>query len=131
MIVVDASAVVEYLLGSPLGQDVREHIAPSSARVATPALLDIEVAQAVRGCYLGGLLEEARANKSIEHLANLNVARWPNAPLLPRVWSLRHNFTAYDAAYVALAESLDATLLTCDAALADNPAAGCNVQLVR
>ncbi len=130
MIVVDASAVVEFLLGTPAGIPVRDRIADPAAGIAVPALLDVEVAQAIRRCCLAGVIDELRATKSIEHLADLNAARWPHQPLLPRIWQLSHNFTAYDATYIALAESLGATLLTCDQALADHDGIACVVELI-
>lgn len=72
----------------------------------------------------------ARALKAMEHLAKLNVRRWPHEPLLPRIWALRHNLTAYDAAYVTLAESLAAPLLTCDRSLVGIPGITCDVELI-
>ena len=130
MIVVDASAVVEFLLGTPAGVPVRDRIADPAVGIAVPSLLDVEVAQAVRRFFLAGLISDVRATKSIEHLADLNATRWPHQPLLPRIWALRHNFTAYDAAYIALAESLGATLLTCDAALTGIANINCDVELI-
>lgn len=130
MIVVDASAVVEFLLGSSLGSAVGKRIADPAEEVAAPCLLDVEVSQAVRRCCLAGFINEGRAARSIEHLAELNAQRWPHEPLLRRIWALRHSFTAYDATYVALAESLGATLLTCDRALARADAINCDVELI-
>lgn len=130
MIIVDASAVVEFLLGSPTGDAVGKRIADPAHEVAAPCVLDVEVAQAIRRCFLAGIISEARAAKSIEHLAELNALRWPHQPLLPRIWALRHNLTAYDAAYIALAESLGATLLTCDRAMAHSDGINCDVELI-
>ncbi len=128
MIVVDASAVVEFLFATGVGAGVGERIADPAEELAAPCLLDVEVAQVVRRWSMAGIVGEARAAKAIEHLAKLNAARWPHEPLLPRIWALRHNFTAYDAAYVALAESLGATLLTCDHALARGDVINCDVE---
>jgi predicted nucleic acid-binding protein len=130
LIIIDASAVVEFLLGTPTGATVSKRIADPEEEVAAPYLLDVEVAQAIRLCFLAGLISDIRAAKSLEHLANLSASRWPHEPLLPRIWALRHNFTAYDAAYIALAESLGATLLTCDRALAGDHGINCDVELI-
>ena len=130
MIVVDASAVVEFLLGTPMGTSVGKRISDPSEEIAAPCLLDVEVSHAIRRWSLAGLINDVRAARSIEHLAALNALRWPHEPLLPRIWALRHNFTAYDAAYIALAERLGATLLTCDRALARRHGVNCKVELV-
>ena len=130
MIVVDASAIVEFLLGTPVGAVVGKRISDPGEEVAAPCLLDVEVAHAIRRCSLAGLISDVRAARSIEHLSALNALRWPHELLLPRIWALRHNFTAYDAAYFALAESLGATLLTCDRELARDQGANCEVELI-
>ncbi len=130
MIVLDASAVVEFLFATPVGAKVGARISDPAEELAAPCLLDVEVAHVVRRWSLAAVVSGARAAKSIEHLADLNALRWPHEPLLPRIWALRHNFTAYDAAYVALAESLGATLLTCDRALAEGGVANCDIELI-
>ena len=86
-----------------------------------PHLLDVEVAQVLRRYYLHRELSSRRAEQALDDLAALKLERYPHEPLLPRIWQLRENITAYDAAYVALAEALNAPLLTCDARLADAP----------
>lgn len=130
MIIVDASVVVEFLFGTPLGIAVGQRIADPSEEVASPCLLDIEVAHVVRRWSLTGAIGEERSAKAMEHLASLNTRRWPHEPLLPRIWALRHNLTAYDAAYVALAESLGGVLLTCDRSLVGVPGANCEVEVI-
>ncbi len=113
MIVLDASALLEWLLQTPAGERVRQRIAAESLHV--PHLLDLEVAQVLRRFCAAGLVSSRRAEESLEALREVPLLRHAHAPLLPRIWSLRAHLSAYDAAYVALAEALDAPLLTRDA----------------
>ncbi len=83
-----------------------------------PHLLDVEIAQAVRRFALGGEIESDIGQRALVDLADFPIRRYPHDALLPRIWSLRDNLSAYDAAYVALAEALDAPLLTFDQRLA-------------
>jgi len=130
VIVVDASALVEYLFTSERGAIIAERLADPEEVLAGPCLLDVEVAQVVRRWSLAGKIDAERALMALEDLAELNALRWPHEPLLPRIWALRHNFTAYDAAYIALAEGLGATLLTCDRSLARGGGINCDVELI-
>lgn len=130
MIVLDASAVVELLLTTSLGRRVAASIAPPEITLHTPHLLDLEVTQAVRGYVRAGTIAEARAALALEHLGQIDLERYGHELLLPRIWALRDNLTAYDAAYVALAEGLDATLLTCDRGLANAPGNQARIELV-
>ena len=114
MIVVDASATVELLLNSSAGQRVAARIAPSEVTLHAPHLLDLEVAQVLRRYVFQGVIDAARGQLALEHLALLDIDRYAHDLFLPRIWALRDNVTAYDAAYVALAEALDAPLLTTD-----------------
>jgi len=117
MIVLDASAVLELLLGAEHAAAVQQRIGAADETLHAPHLLDIEVTQVVRRyCLFEGLSAE-RGSEALQDLAALDVQRYPHEPLLERVWELRENLTAYDAAYVALAEALGAVLLTCDARL--------------
>jgi predicted nucleic acid-binding protein len=84
----------------------------------TPHLLDLEVGQVLRRLVREAAVSAQRADEAIQDLLDLRVARYPHLLLLPRIWQLRHNFSAYDAAYVVLAEELGATLITRDARLA-------------
>ncbi|MFN2387539.1 MAG: type II toxin-antitoxin system VapC family toxin [Thermoanaerobaculia bacterium] len=103
--------------GRRVPEATRRVLAPRETLHA-PHLLDLEVAQVLRR-YLGqGDLSEQRAAESLRDFLDLSVARYPHEPFLPRIWQLRANLTAYDAAYVALAEALDAPLVTRDARLA-------------
>lgn len=121
MIVLDASAVAEWLLGRPLGDLVAARIADPDETLHAPHLLTIEVAQVVRRYVAAGHLDAVRGALALEDLAALDVSLHAHEPLLPRIWQMRDNVTAYDAAYLALAEVLDATLLTLDAKLASAP----------
>lgn len=130
MIVLDASATVELLLNTAIGRKVAERIAHPELPLHAPQLLDLEVAQALRRYAAAGTLDPQRARQSLEHLGQLEITRWEHSPLLRRVWMLRHNLTAYDAAYVALAEALDAVLLTADRRLSGAPGLPASVELL-
>jgi predicted nucleic acid-binding protein len=118
VIVLDASAVVELLLQTTTGVRVGQRIASRVESLHAPHLLDIEVAQVLRRFEAGGALTPERAEQALADLLDLDVRRHAHDLLLPRVWQLRHNLTAYDAAYVALAEALDAPLVTTDGRVA-------------
>lgn len=121
MIVLDASAAVELLLGTEAGDLVSARIADPSTSLHAPHLLAVEVAQALRRVVAAGDLRPSRAAAALDDLADLDAERYPHEPFLPRIFALRGNLTAYDAAYVALAETLDATVLTFDRRLAGAP----------
>ncbi len=129
MIVLDASAVVELLLGTGTGRRLAERLR-SGESLNAPHLLDIEVTQAVRRYTLAGILSPERGRLALEHLAQLGVERYSQTSLLPRIWALRGNLTAYDAAYVALAEVLEASLLTADRRLAAAPGVEAAIELL-
>ena len=114
MIVLDASAVIEILLQTNAGAPVGERLLTMDSSLHAPHLLDVEVAQVLRRFVARGELKETRAGQALETLRDLPVERYSHEILLPRIWALRQNLTAYDAAYVALAEILGATLLTRD-----------------
>jgi predicted nucleic acid-binding protein len=130
LIVLDASAVLELLLRSAAGDAVTRRIAPAEETLHAPHLLDLEVVQVLRRYEASGSLSRSRAEESLEDFLGLDVIRYPHDALLPRVWSLRRNLTAYDAAYVALAEALDAPLLTADARLARSTGHRARMELV-
>lgn len=121
MIVLDASALLELLLVTPTGRAIAERAFAPAASLHAPELIDLEVAQVLRRYERAGALPAGRAAEALQDLADLRLERYSHRLLLPRIWELRANSTAYDAAYVALAELLDAPLLTCDAALAAAP----------
>ena len=131
MIVLDASAVMELLLGTQQGRSVAESIADPRIALHAPHLIDVEVTQALRRYVREGELDVASATAALDDLRALDIERHGHEPLLDRVWALRDNLTAYDAVYVALAEALDATLLTCDGKLARSIAGSPRVELVR
>jgi predicted nucleic acid-binding protein len=120
MIVADASAVVEVLLQTKRGIRIEERLFAPSEILHVPHLIDIEVAHAMRRAWLQGLLDAVRAEEALDDLAAWSLIRYPHDLFLSRIWSLRHSVTAYDAVYVALAETLEVTLLTCDARLASS-----------
>jgi predicted nucleic acid-binding protein len=121
LIVVDASAVVELLLRTNTGKRVEDRLFSRGESLHAPHLLDVEVAQALRRFALDTELSPERGAQALEDLIDLPVHRYPHDFLLERIWELRRNLTAYDAAYVALAETLIAPVVTCDGALASAP----------
>lgn len=118
MIVLDASAAVDWLLQTSSGQQIEKRIYSRNDSIHAPHLLDVEVAQVLRRLVREAVISAQRAEEAVEDLADLRVTRYPHFVFLSRVWQLRHNLSAYDAAYVALAESLSATLITRDVRLA-------------
>ena len=118
MIVVDASALIEVLLRTPAAASVERRLFAPGQTLHAPHLLDIEVAQVVRRYAAKGDIDGERGRAALTDLADLQVQRYTHEFLLPRVWELRNKVTAYDGVYVALAEALDADLLTRDQRLA-------------
>lgn len=130
MIVVDASAVVSLLLQLEEADAVMARMLSGRDRPQAPHLLDLEVAQVVRRYWRAGDITAARGEQAIRDLADLPLERHSHEPLLGRIWQLRNNVTAYDAAYIALAEALDAPLLTLDSALTRVPGVRIPVEVV-
>ena len=129
MIVVDASVLVVGLVDDgPDGDVVRGRMRGES--LAAPQLLDLEVISVLRRRAQAGSLDQRRAGQALSDLIAVPVQRWPHRPLIERCWELRENLTAYDAAYVALAEMLDATLLTGDARVSRAPGKQCRTELL-
>src|SRR5260370_33739195 len=114
MIVVDASAVLEALLRTTTARAVERRLFEPSQPLHVPHLLDVEVAQVVRRYAANREIDVERGRMVLADLADFPLHRYPHDFLLPRVWDLRNNLTAYDAVYVALPEALDAPLLTRD-----------------
>ena len=129
MIVVDASVIVEMLLRSDVGEASRTRLVQKREKLHAPHFLDLEVANALRRCLLRGEIDNRRGGEALADLMGMSIERHGHQPLLERIWRLRHNLTAYDAAYLALAERLDATLLTLDSALASVGGHGDRVEL--
>jgi predicted nucleic acid-binding protein len=129
-VVCDASALLALILARDAdGRWVARAL--RGARISAPTLVRYETANAIRGHERAGRLTGEQATSAHEHLLALPIQQWPYGMLARRVWELRHNLTAYDASYVALAELLDATLLTLDAAIARTPGIRCSVDLPR
>jgi len=118
MIVLDASAVVEVLTNSPLADSVRRNVAESGDSLIVPHLLDVEVISALRRLVAGQRVDSTHADRVLAELRMFPAERYPHVSLLSRIWELRHNFTAYDATYIALAEATGSVLYTCDKKLA-------------
>ena len=121
MIVVDASAVAELLLGRPAGDAVAQRVREHGFDLHAPHLLDVEVMSALRRVVAAGDASPVRAGEAVADLLDLPIERYADEGLVPRVWELRENFSAYDATYIALAEAIaeeGAPLLTADARLA-------------
>lgn len=130
MIVVDASAVIEVLLNTDSGRRALPRLMDENESLHTPHLLDVEVTHVVRRLERSGSLTAGRGLEALGILRDLALTRYPHDILVPRMWELQHNLTAYDAAYIALAEALDAPLLTCDAALASVSGHRARVELI-
>ncbi len=130
MIVLDASALLEFLLGTPRGEEVGVRLEDMDGRWHAPDLVDLEVTQVLRRWEASGALDPERAQAAVELLVDLPLVRHGARALVPRIWGLRANLSAYDAAYVALAEGLEAPMLTCDERLARAPGHRAAVRLV-
>ena len=127
MIVVDASALVEVLLRTPAANAIEAHMFGARQTLHAPHLLDVEVAHVLRRYAATGEIDGEAGGAALADLMDFPLRRYAHELLLPRVWTLRNNLAAYDGVYVALAEALDAPLLTCDQRLA--AAAGRHVRV--
>jgi predicted nucleic acid-binding protein len=130
VIVVDASAAIELLLRSPLGETVASRLFDRPAALHAPELLDIEVSQVLRRFNARREITADRGEVALRLLDALPIRRHAHAALLSRIWALRANLTAYDATYVALAEALGAVLVTCDARTAAAPGLRARVEVL-
>jgi len=130
MIVVDASVVVDVLMATPEAAAVDLRLFQAGEILHAPHLLDVEVAHALRRYARRGEIDEYRGRMAISDLEDFPIIRYPHEPLLGRIWVLRNNLTAYDAAYVALAEALDAPLITRDRRLAGASSHRARIELV-
>ena len=126
----DASAMLELLLQTPLGTRVEARLFRGAEEFHSPHLIDVEVAQAFRRLVRSNEVTAARAAEAIADLADFDLLRHAHLDLLPRAWQLRENVTAYDAMYVALAEALDAAVVTCDLPLAKAPGHHARIEAV-
>jgi predicted nucleic acid-binding protein len=130
VIVVDASALLEFLLQTPLGARVEARLFRDHDEFHSPHLVDVEVAQGLRRLVRIGDVSANRAAEALADLAGLDLHRHPHLDFLARAWKLRDNITAYDAMYVALAEALDAPVVTCDEPLSKAPGHRAQVELL-
>lgn len=122
--------MLEALLRTPAAAAVEKRLFAPSQTLHAPHLLDVEVAQVVRRYAANREIDAGRGRMAIADLADFPLRRYPHDFLLPRIWDLRNNLTAYDATYVALAEVLDAPLLTRDKRLAASPGHHARIELV-
>jgi predicted nucleic acid-binding protein len=127
VIVVEASAVVDALVDDPANPDLLALLA--DMELHAPALLDFEVASALRGHALGGRLDPVRLDEAVEDFTAFRIERHQMTGLLGHLLDLRDNFTVYDAAYLVLAQALGAPLVTSDAKLREAVRLGIEVQV--
>ena len=130
MIVVDASAVLEVVLNTSGGPAIAARFFGAGETLHAPHLVDLEVVQVLRRYARSGELNVERGAQALEDLVDLPLVRYPHEPFLARIWELRDSVTAYDAAYLALAEALEAPLVTRDRALASSRAHRARVELM-
>ena len=119
--VLDASAIVELVLGTWTGMRIRQRLSDPRISLHSPELVDLEVLNVLRRYVNRDSVAPARAALAIRNLNELDLRRHRHGPMLQRIWSWRANLTAYDAAYVTLAEVMDGPLLTTDGRLARAP----------
>ncbi|HTD57724.1 MAG TPA: type II toxin-antitoxin system VapC family toxin [Solirubrobacteraceae bacterium] len=126
-ITIDASALVELLLLTPIGRSVEQAVA--GAALIAPDVINPEVLQSLRNLERGGQISPERAAEAVTDLTDIDLRRVPTTNLIAGAWTLRANVSAYDACYVALARTLNCPLLTTDASLRRAP--GLGVTLLR
>lgn len=129
MIVLDASAIIDWLLQTPAGQRIEQRIYAHHDTLHSVHLLDVEFVQVLRRLVRAGTLGPKRAEQAIEDMAALRITRYAPVLLIQRIWRLRQNLSAYDAAYVALAEKLQAPLITRDQRIAAAPGHQVSVEI--
>jgi predicted nucleic acid-binding protein len=129
VIVLDASAGVDWFLQTIAGRQIERRIFFRNESLHAPHLFDLEVAQVMRRLVREGMVSSRRADETIQDLLDLRLTRYPHTAFLPRIWELRHNLSAYDAAYIALAEELGAAFVTRDAGLASVPGHAARVEV--
>jgi len=130
MLVIDASAILELLLRTTAATEVEERILSANGNLHAPHLLDIEVAHVLRRYCAAGEMTPHRVREAFVDLKKLTIVRYAHWPFIDRIWELRNNVTAYDAAYLVLAEFLSVPFLTCDGHLRSAPGHQANVEVV-
>lgn len=130
MLVVDAGCLFEALVGTAAGQRVKQHLADDEEHAA-PHVVDVETLSVIRRFHLDGRLDETAARQATQDLQAWPGERFGHQGLIPRAWDLRNNLRGWDAFYVALAEALDATLLTLDERLARADGPRCRMLVPR
>jgi predicted nucleic acid-binding protein len=130
VIVVDASALLEFLLQTQLGARVEVRLFRDQDELHAPHLVDVEVVQGLRRLVRTAEVSPGRAAEAIADLSDLDLHRHPHLDLLGRAWKLRDNLSAYDAIYVALAEAVEAPIITCDRPLAKAPGHRARIEVV-
>jgi predicted nucleic acid-binding protein len=129
VIVLDTSAMVEFLVGSDsAAEQVRTLL--SGEIIAAPHAIDLECAAALRGLVNGKKLPEGEGEHALALLTRMDIRRYDHGPLLPRIWALRGNMWPYDAAYVALAELLEVELITLDRKFSATPRVQCRIRTI-
>jgi predicted nucleic acid-binding protein len=129
-VVVDASTVIELLSGATSAVAIDERLRNEKTDIHAPHLIDLEVAHAFRHAFLGGRITDEDGQRMFAEFDTLAIVRHSHLQLLGRIWALRQNLSAYDAAYVALAERLDVPLLTLDARLSRSSGHTARIELV-
>ena len=124
-----SAEVAALLSAEPGAESIRERVASPGETLHVPHLFEIEVLHAMRSLTFRGTVSPERARLALSRLRNTRLVRYPHTPLMERIWGLRENLTAYDAAYIALAEALDAPLVTTDARLALAPGIRATVEV--
>lgn len=128
MIVVDTSAVIGVLAGQPRVARLVDRVI-DDGDLQAPHLIDVEFQHALRRLVVAGAINDDRAADARMDFADLTIVRYPHVSLADRMWELRHNVSAYDAAFLALAEALGVPLVTCDARLARAPGHAASVEV--
>jgi predicted nucleic acid-binding protein len=129
VIVIESSAMVDALVDEPVNPELLALLADEELHA--PALLDFEVASALRGHALGGKLDQARLDEAVEDFSAFRIERHHMTDLLGHILDLRENFTVYDATYVILAQALEAPLVTADAKMNEAKRVGVDVRVFR
>jgi predicted nucleic acid-binding protein len=130
VIVVDASALLEFLLQTSIGTRVEARLFREQDELHAPHLVDVEVVQGLRRLVRTGEVSSGRAEEAIADLTDLDLHRHAHVDLLGRAWQLRDNISVYDAMYISLAEAIDATLVTCDNPLAKAPGRRARIEVL-